>query len=449
MELEGQLNPALSLPEVLQFLSMGKMTGALVIDHGSYSVTLTLRHGKLVNSSSLGRPRRLGQMLVNRGLIDRTDLETALELQKDRDPQPLLGRVLVERGLISMEQLKQAIRLQLEEEMWDLFAMPEGSFKFEHGAPVEDADVIVEMEIEPLILEGTRRLDEWARIIRNIPGDHAVPAIRPLADASDRELMTFSDNEWRVLSLVNGFYNVGSISARTGIGRFETYRILNSFLASGYVTISGDAESSVPTASRDDVAFLRSGQPTNGDKQSSSSSSVGYSSARLLAMLIGKKVDESGNPIDKKEDRTPMSFETPVAFVAGLCNTLIEELLTDPEFYVGPADEALAEQYWKNIVMNYPKADLVTATGNRIDSARFDRYVQKVGLEGHFASCYKDTLEALGRYLKMIFLLAAQRLGMKNAQRLFGNLAKNYSSRSTIRHGEGFRFEEYAGRVYV
>ena len=71
MELEGRLNPAMSLPEVLQFLSMGKMTGTLTIKHGNYTAALVIRQGKLINSSSLGRPRKLGQMVVNRGLVPR------------------------------------------------------------------------------------------------------------------------------------------------------------------------------------------------------------------------------------------------------------------------------------------------------------------------------------------------------------------------------------------
>jgi hypothetical protein len=386
-------------------------------------------------------------MLVNRGLVDRSELDSVIEYQKQLEPQPLLGRLLIERGLLSPEQLRQAIRLQLEEEMWDLFAMQEGSFKFEHGPPLNDFDVVVELDIEPLILEGTRRLDEWSRIIRNIPGDYAIPSIRSLADSSERELMNFSDSEWRILSLVNGFYNIGSISARSGAGKFETYRVLNSFLASGYITIKADESKATLLANSDENALTRNGKKT--EKQTGSSSSVGYSSARLLAMLIGKKTDEAGNPIEKKEDRTPLSFATPVSFVAGLCNSLIEELLTDPEFYVGPSDEQLAEQYWNNILMAYPKADLVAATGNRLLTERFDRFAEKAGLEGPFASVYKDTLEALGRYLKMVFLLAAQRLGMKSAQRLFGTFTKNFSSRSTIHRGEGFKFEEYAGRVYV
>lgn len=447
MELEGQLNPALSLPEVLQFLSMGKMTGTLTISHGEYTVSLVLRNGKLVNSSSLSRPRRLGQMLINRGAVQRRDVEEALLAQKKMNPPPLLGRLLVERGSLSLDQLKQSIKLQLEEEMWDLFAMPEGAFKFEHGTDTQIGDILVELDLEPLILEGTRRLDEWARIVKNIPGDHAVPCIKLLDDPADREMMQFSDAEWFVLSMVNSFYDVGSIASRAGIGKFETYRILNSFLASGMITIT-DEETvpGIPSFSQTGRADDNGKKPEN---KSTGSSSAGYSSARLLSMLVGRKLEEAAGEMPKEEDHTPMFFATPVAFVAGLANALLEELISNPDFYVGPSDELLAEHMWRHIVNNYPKADLVTAVGVKIGTKRFDRFADMAGLDGAFRSAYDETMEALGRYLKMLFLLAAQRLGMKKAQEAFALRSKDYNQRSTITHSEGFKFEEYAGKIYV
>lgn len=445
MELEGQLNPALSLPEVLQFLSMGKMTGCLTIVHGNNTVKLQMLEGKLVNSSSLQRPRRLGQMLMNRNLIDRASLETALKRQKESDPQPLLGSVLIDLRLVTPDQLGQAIKLQLEEELWDLIALQSGSFKFEHGSRDSIGDVQVELGIEPLLAEHTRRLEEWTRIIKNIPGDSAIPGVRAMPDASERELMNFSENEWNVLSLINGFYSVGSIANRSGIGRFETYRILNSFLASGYVQIRKEEASEIAgldfDASKSDA----------GKSSSRGTESVGSSSARLMAMLVRKFSGEPYAPdADRPVEPPPrLTFKSPVGFVAGLANALIGELITNPDFYLGPSDDVLAEQYWRHVVMSYPKADLISATNNRLDPSEFEGFAEYVGLNGPFKSVYEDTLEALGRFLKMVFLLASQRLGMKSAQRLFSVYSKDFQKRSTITNGTDFSFDNYAGKVYA
>jgi hypothetical protein len=447
MELEGRLNPALSLPEILQFLSMGKMTGTLTVTHGNYTVLLHLRSGKLVNSSSLGRPRKLGQMLVNQGLVQRQDVEEALRHQKTIEPAPQLGQILIDKRVITKDQLRQAIRLQLEEEMWDLFSLQEGAFKFDYADESAMGEVLVELDVEPLIIEGTRRLDEWVRIVRNIPGDNAVPSVRPLAFDTAREEMQFTDREWRVMSLVNGFYTLGSIANRSGIGKFETYRVLNSFLASGYISIRAESredefEASYAPIDVDDIV------PKGNGKAKPEKQAAGSSSARILAMFVRKKAaEEMGDAVDKPAPVQLMDYPSPVAFVGAMVNALAKELCAEPEFYVGPRDDRLVAHYSRGIALSFPKADLLQARGNRIDVSRFDRYVELAGVQGPFEPVVADTLEALGRLLKMFFALAVQRLGLRPARRMFGEFFADFRQRSTIRFSEDFYFQEYSEKV--
>ncbi len=461
MELEGRLNPALSLPEVLQFLSMGKMTGVLTIVQGNYSVALSIRQGRMVNSSSLGRSRRLGQLLVNRNLVSRGSLDEALAYQRKQTPPPLLGQVLLDRHLITREQLRQAIRLQLEEEMWDLFSLQEGSFKFEHSTENAIGEVLVEVDIEPLIMEGTRRLDEWARIVKNIPSEDSIPVIRPLEDTAEREAMQFSDNEWRVLSLVNGFYSAASLASRSGIGKFETFRVLNSFLASGHVSIRTDTPPTGPSPDNPEAvaAATRAGSgreaapPAGGAAGEKTDKAVGSSSARLVALFRKKgpaePVEHDGGVItlEKPEVRTPARFVSPVGFAAAFVNNVLAQLIANPDFTVGASDLKLAEYYWRGVVMTYPKADLVEGQGNMLDAAKFERFVEFGGVNGPFRPIYEDTLEALTRCLRLLFLVAAQRLSTRTAQRLFNEILNEMRARSTIGSSEDFYFQDFAEKI--
>ncbi len=449
MELEGRLNPTLSLPEILQFLSMGKLTGTLTVSHGHYSVQLHLRGGKLVNSSSLGRPRKIGQMLVNQGLVSRQDVEEALRYQRTLPNPPPLGQILIERGVLTRDQLRQAIRLQLEEEMWDLFSLQEGSFKFDYGDEGHPPDVLVELDVEPLIIEGTRRLDEWVRIVRNIPGDQAIPYVRPLAFDSAREEMQFSDSEWKVLSLINGVYNVGSIANRSGVGKFETYRILNALLAAGYIGLRmPEEEEFLPeTYSALDLENIVPKAKTPDAPQQS----TGSTSARILAMFVRRKVaEETGEaPQPKREPAPVMEFLTPVGFVASMINALMRQLCDEPEFYRGERDDRLVERYWRQVLMSFPKADLVTARGNKLDASEFERYAQVVGTKGPFEGVMNETLDALARLMKLIFVEAAERMGTRVAQKLFTEFCQDYRQRSKIQHSEDFYFQEYADKIYA
>lgn len=453
MELEGRLNGPLTLPEVLQFLGMGRMTGTLTCVNGDYSASLTLRQGRLVNSSSVGRPRRLGQMLINRGLVDRMAVEEALAYQQDFSPETPLGRILVHRGHITMDQLRHAIRLQLEEELWDLFSMREGSYKFEHGSmDAVGIDSVVELDVEPLILEGTRRLDEWSRIVKNIPGDSAIPSIMSTEEAMDREMLHFSDSEWRVLSLVNGTFDMGCIAARSGLGKFETFRVINSFLASGLVVVRMPAEP-VPAMVPLEVTAERMAAIASSARADDPDRLTGGSSARLSAIFSRwREGESSGNLIVPDENKPPLesgalSFASPVSFVTALCNRILAELMRNPDFILESKDEKLAERYWRQIVMDFPRADLLSAEKNVLNADMFDRYLVSVGVEGPMKPIYSDTMEALSHYLRTLYLLSVQRLGIKSTKGIFANLLENYKRRSKIDNAEDFFFNEFAARA--
>jgi len=59
-----------------------------------------------------GAPRRMGEILVDAGLLSHEQLETALEVQR-RDPQRKLGSILVERGFTGEEVVPQVLARQL------------------------------------------------------------------------------------------------------------------------------------------------------------------------------------------------------------------------------------------------------------------------------------------------------------------------------------------------
>lgn len=457
MELEGRLNAPMSLPEVLQFLGMGKMTGTLTIVHSDYTASLVLRQGRLVNSSSLGRPRRLGQMLINRGLVERGAVDEALAYQQDFSPGTPLGRILVHRGYITMEQLRQAIRLQLEEELWELFSLREGSFKFEHGdEQTIGTDSLVELDIEPLILEGTRRLDEWSRIVKNISSDSAIPVVVPFEDPADREVLQLSDAEWQVLSLINGNYDMGCIANRSGIGKFETFRVINSFLAAGLVKIVMPAEPAPARMPLEITAENFSTAAMAAARNGSSGTPPGLGSSARLASLFARwrENDSSGNlmaapDVNTKPNghRGTVEYGSPVSFIVAICNAVLQELMVQPDFLIDPRDERIAERYWRQIVMDFPKADLVSAQENLLNADQFDRYIASVGVDGPMRSIYNDTMEALARYLRTCYMLAAQRLGAKLARKIFASILEDHKQRSRVSNGEDFFFTEYAARA--
>ena len=237
MELEGRFNPTMTVPDVLQFLSLGKMTGTLHIERGTELVSLSVRRGKLVGSSRADQPRRLTQTIISRGIAPRMVAEDEYEQFKAAGSEGSFAAFLGERRVLSDDDIRRAAALQFEEDVYGLFTVQDGSFKFERDTEDGVANAVAEMDIEPVIMEGTRRLDEWVGITRNIPSDKMVPHLQMSDGHVDRRQHNFSEREWRVLALVNGFYDVGSICMRSGLGEFQAYSVLSSLVDEGRITL--------------------------------------------------------------------------------------------------------------------------------------------------------------------------------------------------------------------
>lgn len=434
MDNEGRFVGADNLADVIRRAGTESLSGTLTVICNNSPTELHYYLGKLTGSGNPERPRRLGQILLSRGLVDRAALEEALAYQQDFSPGTPLGKVLVFRERITPQALQDAIKLQLEEELWDLLMQTDGTYRFfaKPGPLVEPP--LVELDPEPLVKLVIERRAEWVRIKQKITNDSLIPAVVKMDTPSDREALSFDKKEWQILSLVNGYYDVGAISARSGLGRFESYRILNNFLSSGIISLKAPKEPVPADLSGDGTA------PAAGP-----TSSAGSSSSRWSGILA--KMRDAEDPENPAIERGRLHFESPVSFVVAAANTLLGKLMQNADFIVDPNDERLAERYWRQMLMNYPRADLVQAEMNTLDATSFDRYIRTLGVQGPMKSIYLETMEALNRFLRTLYLLCSQRLGSKLAKTLFVETMEGLRQRSSMKNSETFFFKEFAAKI--
>lgn len=414
MELEGSIS-VFPLPEVLQFLAQGRMSGTLALSRGENTIHLEIREGKIVNSSTLERAHKLGEMLVHRNVIPRRVLDEALATQRQTDQGRLLGELLIEQGKVTREQLRSAVRLQMEEEIWELFGWREGNFKFENGRMSLDRPAAVEIEIEPLLLEGNRRMDEWQVITKNITEDEDVFTVVPPHGSSEK-LFQVKDREWIVLSLINGSFNVGSIIARAGYGTFETYRILNRLLMAGLIQKLQRKPVARPGGVQKDQAVASGNGSSNGQRNEATGSGI-------KNLLSRKKASSETLVVEAPRQRISTDAATPVGLLVTYVNEVLSTLLASSEFSAGEGDDNLAESLWQPLVNICPKADLVRVRGNRFDASVFERY-SSMGASDKMQSCYEDSMEALSRLLNRLHKAASQRMGERNANRVFRTVSE-------------------------
>ncbi len=85
-----------------------------------------------------------------------------------------LGEILVDEGYITDKVLEAFVSEQIQDTIFDLMRWDEGDFDFEATPEVVDEDIGLSVSIENVVMEGSRRLEEWTRIKKKIPSTDIV-----------------------------------------------------------------------------------------------------------------------------------------------------------------------------------------------------------------------------------------------------------------------------------
>jgi len=166
MSLSGNLR-TMSLPDILQWIAQGRKTGTLHLSRGAVQKRLSFKDGSIFTSWSNDPRESLGQFLVSQGFVTEEQLFRALLAQENEGR--LIGSILVDAGILSEPNLARALRAKTEESIYDLFLWPEGDFQFKDDELPENVHFHINTPVQGLLLEGIRRVDEWARIKRVFP----------------------------------------------------------------------------------------------------------------------------------------------------------------------------------------------------------------------------------------------------------------------------------------
>ena len=225
MAIEGPLQE-LSVQDVLQLLELARKTGILSVHTARRDdeAEVHFDRGYIVHARRRKSARHLGQQLLRAGKVTERELQRALEYQ-EANPSQRLGRILVEMGSVSEEEVARHIRFQVEETVYDLMAWTEGQFRFEEKDAVDVGDVEVRIRVESLLMEGARRIDEWARIEARIPSAESVPVLEEILDGEATPL-DLHPEEWEVLAEIDGQRDLRQIAVALGRSSFDIARKL-------------------------------------------------------------------------------------------------------------------------------------------------------------------------------------------------------------------------------
>ncbi len=236
MAIEGPLKE-LHIHDVFQLLDLGRKTGVLCVtsELRQNSGMVYFEKGAVVAAEIRSNPHPLGTLLLRAGKIAEADLARARALQGAGDGRRL-GDILVDLGAMNRRDLERLVRQQVQEVIFELMNWSEGYFSFEETTgPRTNAEASVRIPTESLLMEAARRIDEWSRIEAKVPHLGVVPRF---ADAdSQHGMLDLTPFEWEVIATVDGARDLRAIADKLGRAEFEIARTIFGLTSTGVVVL--------------------------------------------------------------------------------------------------------------------------------------------------------------------------------------------------------------------
>lgn len=168
MDLRGKIE-LFGVTNIFQLLSLAEATGKLVLSGPGLQARVYFHNGRLIYARSDAGTERIGDFLVRTGVLQQSQLEGA-KMKADLAAGKRIGSILVESGSLTQEQLAHAVREQIKEVVYTLVGLESGSFAFYAQIYPENEDILLDVSLDMLMVEGLRKLDE---LQRDIAGDDA------------------------------------------------------------------------------------------------------------------------------------------------------------------------------------------------------------------------------------------------------------------------------------
>ncbi len=231
MALKGSLKD-FSLPDLFQLLNFSKKNGTLNLLRGNARGYVCFRNGEVFFATTNWKRKPLGVKLLQVGIVTKAQVDEALELQRTTARGQRLGQLLIRLGYLTKDKLELFVQEQIQDAVFELLRWTEGEFEFQPGVVFPEEDIGLSISTEELIMEGSRRLDEWNRIEKKIPDLDVIFKMKSMNERLAAQI-SLTPEEWMVLTFVDGERTVKDIVDMAGMGTLQTCKIVYGLISSG------------------------------------------------------------------------------------------------------------------------------------------------------------------------------------------------------------------------
>ena len=247
MALKGNLRD-FSTTQLLNLINLARKTGTLTIQNNGEVAHMSFREGKLIYAHvGAARENHLAQILHSAGKLSKQQahiIETRVKGKSDKQ----IGHLLIQAGYVTQSDIIQSVRQSVLNIVYKLFTWAEGLFRFEANRLPAPSHITIPIDLESVIMEGSRRLKEWEILQEELPDLDVSLRFTDRPDSRLRNI-NLTVEEWKVISLIDPRNSMRKIAQANNLSDFEIRRIIYGMLQAGLVELVRPAKPPVPTVS--------------------------------------------------------------------------------------------------------------------------------------------------------------------------------------------------------
>lgn len=231
MALKGNLRD-FSTTQLLNLINLARKTGTLTIE-GSEQAQMSFREGKLIYAAMNDNGSDLAHVLYRAGKLNEKQLQI-IQSRAQGTSDKQLGHLLIQAGYVTQSDIIQSVRQHVLGVAYKLFTWADGLFRFEANALPPSDRITIPIDLESVIMEGSRRLKEWERLQDEVPDLDVALKFTDSPDARLRNI-NLTVEEWRVVSFINPRNTLRQIARANNLSDFHIRRIVYGLLQAGLV----------------------------------------------------------------------------------------------------------------------------------------------------------------------------------------------------------------------
>jgi hypothetical protein len=202
---------------------------------GNEKASVAFRTGKLIFASMNGREGSLVSVLNKAGKLTDEQARIIRERAKGASDKRL-ALLLVGANYVTQNDIVNCIQQHTLDVVYNLLTWNQGPFVFADDQQPDKDRILVPIDLENVIIEGSRRIKEIEQLNEHLP--NLDMALKFPENAKEKfKGIHLSVEEWRVVSFVNGKNAIRQIAKANNMSEIEIRRVVYGLEQAGLVEL--------------------------------------------------------------------------------------------------------------------------------------------------------------------------------------------------------------------